>query len=234
MKKILLATSLLASLAVADGSLEAKAELGYIKTSGNTDTSALNFDAKAKKTWDPHFLSFEADAQYSKSDEKETANRYMGELEYGYKYSEVLSFGYLAGYKKDRFSGYKHQIYTGPMTQYKAYSSQRANLDVELALLYAKDQLDDGRKESYASYRLRALYDYKILETLKFEEDFSFRGSFKDVDNNFMVSKTSLVNSLTDMLSASVSYRIDYANIVPADRVKTDRTFMVNLIFNYN
>ncbi|MDX9814029.1 MAG: DUF481 domain-containing protein [Sulfurimonas sp.] len=234
MKKIALSLALLSSLVLADDKLEAKAELGYTKTSGNTDTSALNFNAKAKQTWDPHFLSAEADAQYSKTDNDETANRWMLELQYGYNYTEDLAFGYLVGYKKDKFSGYKHQFYTGPMAQYKVWATEKSNLDVELALLYAKDKLDNGVKEDYMSYRTRAVFDYKLLETLKFEEDFSHRGSFEDANNYFITSKTSLVNRVTEMVSAALSYRVDYANIVPADKLKTDKTLMLNLIFNYN
>jgi len=234
MKKIVLGAMLFSSLLLADDSISAKAELGYSKTSGNTDTEALNLDSKAKKVWDEHSVGAEVDARYSKSNGKEDASRFGAELNYGHAYDADLTIGYLAGYKRDKFSGYKYQIYTGPYAEYKAYKSDLQNLALELAALYAKDKLEDGRDESYASARVRAIYDYQIMENLKFAEDLSYRTSLKEGKHYFVTSKTSLVNKITDIFSAGITYRVDYAYIVPEGNKRTDRAFLVNLIAIYN
>lgn len=235
MKKIIFNLIVLGAVLFADDSpFSAKAELGYIQTSGNSDSESLNFDAKAKKKWQRHSLELEADAQLAKNNDEESTNRFTSEIDYGYEYSKVLTYGYIAGYKRDKFSGYDYQLFSGPMMEYKAISTPKTNFDLEFALLYAKDKLETKDSDSYVAYRFRGIYTHKIIETLKFEEDFSFRGSFEDANNYFIVSKTSLINKITDIISAGVTYRVDHANIVPLDRVKTDRTFMINLIFDYN
>lgn len=235
MKKIILTTVAIATLLSArENSFVAKTELGYIRTDGNTNTEAFNFDSKAKRKWEWHSLNLEMDAQVARSNHSQTASRVAGELNYDYEYSDDFSYGYLAGYKRDKFSGYDYQFYTGPDVKYKAIHSDKENLSLELALLYAQEKLEVGGGDEYVGYRLRGVYDRKLLDTLKFEEDFSFRNSFEDFQNYFIVSKTSLVNRLTDVISAGLTYRVDHSNIVPNGREKTDATFMVNLILNYN
>ncbi|MDQ1264822.1 MAG: putative salt-induced outer membrane protein [Campylobacterota bacterium] len=235
MKKILFITTLTMSalLQAGDDSFITRTELGYIKTDGNTNTEAFNLDAKAKRKWEWHSLSMELDAQLARSNHSQTQSRYAAELNYDYEYSDVLSYGYIGAYKRDKFSGYDYQFYTGPDVKYRAIISEPENLTLELALLYAQEKLEVGGGDEYASYRLRGLYDYQLLQNLRFWQDLSFRGSFEDTQNYFIVSKTSLTSKISDMLSAGVSYRIDHSNIVPQDRKQTDRTFMVNLIMDY-
>lgn len=225
---------LMLTLSADEKPLGVKAEFGYIQTGGNTNTEALNFELDAKKNWDKHSLKFEADAQYANSDGKENSNRITSELSYGYDYSDIFTYGYLVGYKQDKFSGYDYQFYTGPNIWYKMIDTNVEHLSFEFALLYAKDKLEDEPADRYLSSRARVMYDRKILDNLKFEEDFSYRTSLKDFENFFIVSKTSLVNKLTDIISAGISYRIDYAGVVLDDKKKQDTTFMVNLILSYN
>lgn len=235
MKKIILTTVAIATLLGArENSFIARTELGYIKTDGNTNTEAFNFDSRLKRKWEWHSLNFQIDSQVARSNHSQTASRITGELDYDYEYSDDFSYGYIAGYKRDKFSGYDYQFYTGPDVKYKAIHSDKENLSLEVALLYAQEKLEVRGGEEYIGYRLRGIYDHKLLETVKFEEDFSFRNSFEDSQNYFIVSKTSLVNRLSDVISAGITYRIDHSNIVPDDRKKTDKTFMVNLILNYN
>lgn len=235
MKKIILATVAIATLLGArENSFIARTELGYIRTDGNTNTEAFNFDSKLKRRWEWHSLDFQADAQIANSNNSRTASRMETELGYSYEYSDVFSYGYLGGYKKDKFSGYDYQFYTGPDIKYKAIHSDKENLSLELALLYAEEKIENREGQAYASYRIRGVYDNKFIDNVKFQEDFSYRGSFEDVNNFFIVSKTSLINRVTDRISAGLTYRIDHSNIVPNGREKTDATFMVNLILNYN
>jgi putative salt-induced outer membrane protein len=233
-------------------------ELGYIQTNGNTNTKTFNLDATAKKSWGKQEGKIHFDGQYADDDGVETKNKYLIELNYNYNFTQRLAFDYLVGYKDDKFSGYDYQFYTGPGARYKAITSDVQNLSIEGNILYSQDQYSDeeydssgnvihypnpdnipvativsGAKNDYAAYRLKGLYDYKITQTLKFAQELSIRGQFDEMSNYFAFSKSSLTAKLSDIFSAGVSYKVDYAHLPPADKSSTDSTFTFNLIADY-
>jgi len=238
MRKILLssvvASALTLSAYAADKTKEivTHTEMGYIQTNGNTKTKTFNLDSKAERAWDKHVGVFTFDGQYSSDSGITTKKKYFLELEYNYDFTDKLAFSYLAGYKYDKFSGFDYQAYTGPGIKYTAIKQSTQNLSLEASALYSKDKYIAGNTNDYAAYRLKGDYDLQITENLKFTQEISFRGSFEESDNYFAFSKTALISKISDIFSAGISYKLDYANI-PAAQYKTDETLTVNLIMDY-
>ncbi|QOP40261.1 DUF481 domain-containing protein [Sulfurimonas marina] len=264
MKKIVVGLAALASLTfgadvqTTEKPLKAHSELGYVQTSGNTETEAFNFELDIKKEWTKNVVTFEFDGQYATDKNVETKNKYTAELDYGYKFSERFSLNYLVGFKSDKFSGFRYQFYTGPGAKYKAIDQEAHKLSLEGNILYSVDQYEDvwvdalgtqlaypydgvvkdhisvpAYKDDYASYRIKGVYDWKILETLKFKQELSFRGSFEQGDKYFIYSKSAINNKINSIFSAGISYKVDYVNLPADGKQKTDRTFAVNLILDY-
>lgn len=233
-------------------------ELGYIQTQGNTQTETFSLDANAKKGWGKHIFSIALDAQYATEKRVETKNKFITELQYNYEITPKLAFGYMFSFKKDRFSGYDYQIYTGPTVRYTAIKNKTQNLSLELGALYAQDNIEDihydasgaaiaypnpnnlqtvtttyGKIDNYALYRLKGVYNRQLLENLKFAQELSYRASTKDERNYFVTSKTALTSKLSDIFSAGITYKIDYMNLPASDKEYSDRTFIANLIIDY-
>lgn len=233
-------------------------ELGYIETQGNTKTQTFNLDAKAKKNWDKNALLFLVDAQYASDQAVETKNKFLSELEYDYEFTERFAFSYLAGFKQDKFSGYAYQAYTGPGARYTALHEQKHTLNLEGSILYSQDDKEDtnfnasgaiitypnaagvaavttteGEVRAYSSFRAKAVYNWQILENLKFDQELNYRVSLGDADNYFIFSKTGFSSKFSDMFSAGVSYKVDYINYAAIGKDYTDRTFTANLIIDY-
>lgn len=263
MKKILVSLAVCSSLVVAademtEKPLKAHSELGYVQTKGNTDTKAFNFVLDVKKEWQRDVLTLDVDGQYATDEGVETKNKYSIEADYGYKMNERLSLDYLVGYKSDKFSGFEYQFYTGPGAKYKAIDEKDHKLSTEANILYAVDQYEDvwvdalgtqlaypydgvvkdhistyAYKDDYASYRLKGVYDWQILENLKFQQDLSLRGSLEQGDKYFVYSKTAFFNKINSTFSAGVSYTADYTNLPAEGKKKTDSTLAFNLILDY-
>jgi putative salt-induced outer membrane protein len=245
MKKIVLSSLIASTLLVSAHAEEAKvtplkthAELGYIETNGNTSTKTFNADVTAKKSWGKHQGKIAFDGQYSKDSGVETKNKYLVELNYNYAITKRFAFDYLVGYKADKFSGFTYQLYTGPGAIYKVLVSKQQNLTLEGNILYAQDQYDDigtvsGAKEDYASYRVKAAYDYAFSKTVKFNQELTARGQLDDMPNYFAYSKSSLTAKLSDVFSAGLSYKVDYVNHPPVDKDTTDTTLTLNLIADF-
>ena len=241
-----------------DDLLKTHTEFGYIETQGNTRTQTFNLESKVKKGWGKHIANLLFDGQYASDKNEEIKNKYLLELEYDYEFTDTLAFSYLVGYKQDRFSGYDYQFYTGPGAKYKAIKTDKHNLSLEGNILYSSDEIEDtkytqngqiikypnpdnlttartekGYTDDYAAARAKLVYEWKILENLKFDQELSYRCDLGDIDTYFAFSKTALSTKFTDIFSAGVSYKVDYANNPATGKEYADRTFTANLIIDY-
>ena len=238
MRKILLSSVVVSALSLsvyaADKTKEivTHTEMGYIQTNGNTKTKTFNLDTKAERAWNKHVGTFTFDGQYSSDTGVTIKKKYFLELEYNYDFTDRLAFSYLAGYKYDAFSGFDYQAYTGPGIKYAAIKQSTQNLSLEASALYSQDKYDTGVTNDYAAYRLKGDYSLQITQTLKFTQEVSVRGSLEESDNYFAFSKTAFTSKISDIFSAGISYKLDYANR-PAATYKTDETLTFNLIMDY-
>lgn len=263
MKKIILSVVVAASIVIAaepnvktESPFVTHTELGYIETQGNTKTQIFSLDAKAKKNWNKHAFSLLFDGQYASDHDVETKNKFLIELNYDYAFTDVFAFNYLVGYKDDKFSGYAYQFYTGPGAKYTAIKAQKHNLILDANILYSQDYIEDafyigddliaypnphdgftkkvpGGKVDYAGYRAKAVYNWQILENLKFDQELSYRSDFGDADNYFAFSKTGFTSKLSDIFSAGINYKVDYINKAADGKEYSDRTFTANIIVDY-
>jgi len=241
MKKIILSAIIASSLVVAanaeDSAYVSHAELGYVNTSGNTKTETFGFDGNVKKSWGKHSAHLKADAAYGKDGNKTNKKKAFAEISYDYALTDRLAFDYVLGYKYDAFSGFEYQAYTGPGLKYKAIKEEVQTLDLTASLLYSMDSIElvgANETDDYASYKLEAQYMYAFSKDVKFTQDLNYRASFEESDKYFVFSKTAATVKVSDILSAGVSYKVDYTN--EANRLGkeySDRTFLLSLILDY-
>ena len=241
-----------------DDQLVTHTEFGYIETQGNTRTQTFNLESKLKKGWDKHIANLLLDGQYASDKGDEIKNKYLIELEYDYEFTDSFAFSYLLGYKQNRFSGYNYQFYTGPGIKYKAIKTKKHNLSIEANALYSTDDIEDtkydsngaiieypnpnnkptasikkGKTDEYAAARAKLVYNWQILDTLKFNQELSYRCDLGDIDTYFAFSKTALNTKISDIFSAGISYKVNYSNNPSTGKEYADRTFTVNLIIDY-
>jgi len=241
MKKIILSAVIASSLIVAanaeDTAYVSHAELGYVNTSGNTETETFGFDGNIKKGWGKHSATLKADAAYGKDGDKTTKKKAFAELSYDYALTKRLAFNYVLGYKYDAFSSFDYQAYTGPGLKYKAIMEENQTLDLTASILYSLDNNNAAGatdSDSYSSYRLEAEYMYAFSKDVKFTQDLNYRASFEDANKYFVFSKTALTTKVSDILSAGVSYKVDYINEANfLGKEYADKTFLLSLILDY-
>lgn len=224
-----------ATIADEDVTYKAKAELSYVDTSGNTETSsfALEFNGDAK--WDEvNTLSLHLDVLQSNSNGTEDNNKWNTSLQYDRDLTEKLYFNYIIAYGEDRFSGFDYKFNTGPGIGYKVLDNDIHKLTTQANALYSKDKYDDGNVNEYVSWVIGFDYEWQILENLKFSQKAWFKSQADEFENNFIHSKTAFESKITDIFSFGVSYKIDYANKPSAGKEYTDKTLLASLIINYN
>lgn len=239
MKKTLLSALAFTTLIqAAPLGLKTQTELGFIKNTGNTVSETLTLDASLNKEWEKHIANAKITSQYGTENNIETKNKFLIELTYDYKFTEVFAFNYLLGYKSDSFSTYDYQFYTGPGVKYIALKSETQNLNFGGNILYSKDKINNAaptqdETQNYISYRLALDYDWQILENLKFTQELNYRSDFDNAKSYFVYSKSGISTKISDYLSAGISYVVDYVNEVSPGTKDTDKIITANLIINY-
>ncbi len=209
-------------------------ELGYIDTNGNTNTTSFNTDLKIQKRFlYRHLLIYTFDAQYSKEDEKTGKNKYFTELIYKYEMKELWKFTYLSGYKKDKFSAFDYQFYTGPGVLYKVFKTDKEKLSLECSILYSVDKrYSDEESQQYVSGRLKGNYFYKIMDGLVLSEEASYRTELKSAQNYFIYSVTKLTSKIYKYFSMNLSYKVDYTSEAN-EKENLDTTFSINGVVDF-
>jgi len=225
-----------------------KLKLGYIKTDGNSNTETFSLDGDIKKEWGNNSLKLSLDAQYGNTDiidannvtkNEETKNKYFTELEYAYSFSDKLSTTLVLGYKDDKFSSYNYQSYIGPGVKYKAYKSDKQELNAQASLLYSHDQIQEqyltttDLKNNYGSYKATFTYELQIFENLKFNQELSYRAAVDESQNYFVFSKSEISSKISNIFSAGLSYKVDYANLVAETIEKRDNTLAAFISLEY-
>jgi len=245
MKKILLSAAALTTLALSaqaadknPDALVTHTELGYIQTDGNTQTRTFNLDANAKKAWGKHHGSVKLDGQYGSADNIENKKKYLIEGNYDYAFTKTFAFNYLIGYKSDVYSGFDYQFYTGPGAKYQAIKNKKHDLSLTANILYSQDKTTQTQTQpsdttTYSGYKAQGVYLWNIVNNLKFTQELAIRGDFSQSDNYFATSKTALTTKISDIFSAGISYKIDYANRPPEGKENKDTTLTANLIMDY-
>ena len=143
-------------------------KLGYLATSGNTESSSLNSGFEINYTLELWEHQARAAAIYSTESSVTTAEAY----DFGWKSARNLSdhdflFGRL-DWRKDRFGGITEQFSQSLGYGRRLVDKEKHQLNAELGIGARQSDLADGTDESDTIYTGRLTYAWQISETANF------------------------------------------------------------------
>jgi putative salt-induced outer membrane protein len=213
------------------------AEMGVSLTSGNTETNVVNAKIDMDATHNRWRHNIFGDTFYSEDSGTKTAERYS----LGYRPRYFLTeanyvFGILR-YDQDEFSFIDNRT-----TEIAGYGRQIVNSAVQTwdaeigAGLRQTDYIDDPGTEGLADDEfigfLGTKYTYKISSTAEFSETLRVEAGH---DNTFTESVTGLGTTITDSLTAKLSYTVRYnSDVEGVNGDKTDTITGVNVVYNFS
>lgn len=227
----LISTSLSATVnaeEVSEPNWDATAELGFVMTSGNSDTETLNakFNASTEYTDWKHTLQLEA--LNSSSNDVSSAERYFAEAQSDRKLSDRAYALGVISWEKDRFSGFDHQTSIALGLGYKAIAEDNMELNFELAPGYRVIEDNNGNNEEDSIIRAAETFSWKFNETSSLDQFLNTEAGDSNTVTRFGISLTSQVQ---EALSMKVGYTIKHSSDVPAGADKTDRETSVTLVY---
>jgi putative salt-induced outer membrane protein len=220
-----------------------KAELGFLNSSGNADSTSANAKLDLKRETEKWINTFYAGALYGNNGEFTNAQRYEARYQLDYKINDRLSwFGALRG-EKDYFSGFVYQATVSTGAAYKFIDSPTTKLAFSLGVGYRQLQSEvliksdagevidriEGEKESDPVITAGSLYEHNFTESTKITNKFLAESGS---DNTALQDDLALQVSMSKTLALAVGYGIRYNTDPPALSETTDTLITVNLVYN--
>lgn len=216
-------------------------ELGFIKTTGNTETETTALKADAVYEVDKWRHTGHAEGYGQKSEQElpdgttesvVSAERYELSGKTDYKFTpRDYAFG-LIRLKKDRFSGFEYEDIVSLGYGRKAIKQDNMELDLEIGPGARFYKPDDGKSESEALLVLSGNYWWKITKTSKFTQLLNF-----DIGEEYTESKsvTGISANINSTLALKFTYTVRHKSKVPdpATTEKTDTEAAMTLVYNF-
>lgn len=209
-------------------SWHAAAELGFIKTSGNTETETLNakFNAQTSYSLWTHKLLLEA--LKSASNEVRSAEKYRIEAQSDYALNAASYVFGLANWENDNFSGLNYQAAAVVGYGHKVLNSDTFKLNLEVAPGYRIAEDVNNNTEEDAIIRLAEIFVWNISKTSTLDQSLKVESGDSNTESRFGVALTNQINS---SLSMKVGYNITHNSDVGPGLDKTDRETAVTLVY---
>jgi putative salt-induced outer membrane protein len=217
-----------------------RAELSYVSTSGNTETStiAAKLDLKKEGPVNRYF----ATGSYLRAEDSgtDTSDKLKAEGRAERVLTPRLFALLTAGYLRDRFSGYDFRAWAGPGLGADFLRTDVQSLTGLFSVLYNRDEFSRGTlaRDDYPTAKATAKYEYKPrlpqFKNLTFKETLEWFTSLKETERWFVDSVTAVEARVNGHLSLGVSYTINHQNSPPSPELdRTDTTLLTSLIIDY-
>ncbi|NNF52543.1 MAG: DUF481 domain-containing protein [Gammaproteobacteria bacterium] len=213
-----------------DGPWSGKAGLGYLATSGNSESSSLNALFRLSYNLTNWHHQFGAQAISNVTSDVTTAERYQLNFKSKYDFTEHDYVFGLVSWEKDRFSGYEEQLSEAIGYGRRLLNSDTQILNVELGLGAKQADLSDGTRETGVIGRAGLDYLWKFSDTADFTQLLAVESGS---GNTYIESVTAVTAKLMESLALSVSYTIKNNSDVPVGRDKSDTFTAINLEYAF-
>lgn len=205
--------------AAEDGPWSGKAALGYLATSGNSESSSLNTQFElgyASGKWE-HLI--DATAINAQESEQTTAEAYKLGFKSEYSFSQDNFLYGRVVWRKDLFSAYDQQFSQTVGYGRRLIDTPAHQLSADIGVGARQSELRDGTTENDFIGRGGINYRWVITETASFSQDLTIESGNV---NTYIESVSAVTATLIGNLALVVSYTVKNNSEVPAGTENTD------------
>jgi putative salt-induced outer membrane protein len=210
--------------------LSGRVALGYLATSGNSDSENLSLNFGGDYYAEIWHHNLEGRAVRASTSGVTTAEAY------GLSWQSDRDFGeksYLYGraaWDKDKFSGYDQQIREIVGYGRHFIDNERHELNGEAGVGLRQSDLRDGTTEDESIVRLSADYAFQLSDTAELKQ---LVGIESGSDNTYSETVTSLSAEVWGDLAIVLSYTVKRNSDVPAGTVRKDTFTAIALEYSF-
>jgi putative salt-induced outer membrane protein len=211
-------------------------ELGFISTTGNTETQTISAKANVVYEVEKWRHTGHAEGFGTQTDDDNTgetivsAERYELSGKSDYKFTELDYIYGIVKLQKDRFSGFEYEHIVSFGYGRKAIKQDNMELDLEIGPGLRLFKVDNGASDEEALLRLSANYWWQISDNSKFTQELT-----SDVGEDITSTKsiTGIQANINSTLALKFTYTLRHKSSVPADTEKKDTETGVTLVYNF-
>ncbi|HSG64393.1 MAG TPA: DUF481 domain-containing protein, partial [Gammaproteobacteria bacterium] len=232
-RSTLLATLLLtgtAALAQDEEGFSGRAALGYLATTGNTETESLNVSFLMGWNYEPWHHRFAGLAVNSSTSGLTTAEAYGLSWKTDYDITATSYWYGLLAWDQDEFSTYDQQVREAVGYGRHFIDTERHVLSGEAGIGARQADLRDGTSQDEAILRLSGEYLWNVSETSNFKQTLAVESGS---DNTYLEAKSSLSADIMDDLALVVSYTIKSNSDVLPGTEKTDTFTSISVEYTF-
>ena len=211
---------------------EGSGELGYVRTSGNTETTALNFKLNFIRTGERWRHRFTGTALTTSEDGDKENERYTVEVQSDRKLSEKSWLFGAFRWDADKFGSYDPQLSLTAGYGHQLMESEKHSLKGEIGAGYRKlTETDSGFSSSEAIARFLLDDSWQVFKTPRWTNRLLVEtGS----SNTFSQFNTGLAVSMTDRFAVKLGFEARHnTEVPPGDSEKTDTITSANLVYSF-
>ena len=208
--------------------------LGWLATSGNSDTSSFGLDFGLDRKPEPWGLSFIARANRAENAGDLTAENYFVAGRVVRKLNDRWeAFGGLQ-WAKDPFTGFDSQTVASAGVTYIVISNDVQVLSFDAGLAYTwEDQVPPGGKVDFMGGLLGLYWERKLGANSKLTERLMFYPNFDTGSDWRMTSVTGIEAAVNSWLALRFGFDLRYRNEPIGDAKSTDTTSTASVVFNF-
>jgi len=216
------------------GELKQHVELGYLGTSGNSDSKTLNALYSNEYQWTDRIdTQFRTDAYYGEQDGTKTAERYRAHV-IGNYHIDPRWYAYAeAGALRNTFDGYNQQYNGGLGCGYVVWDNPTQLLKLRAGYQYRYANLTTGVNEDYHYLKLGANHEYHFNEKTSLVSELNFLEDLESASDYETVFRTALKTQLVDTLSLKIGFEVKYDNTPVPGKESTDTTTSVGIVYDF-
>jgi putative salt-induced outer membrane protein len=209
-----------------EGPWSGKASLGYLSTSGNTDTTTYNTAFEVTYAVNKWSHTASGSANGNEESDLHLAEAYQLGWKTDYNFTEHDYLFGLVNWRKDRFAGVTEQLTESIGYGRRLISTPVHLLSAEIGAGYRDADLSDDSSESGAIIRGGLDYTWTFTEKSGFDQYISIESGS---DNTYIESISALRASLLGDFAIVLSYTVRHNTDVPLGSEKTDKLTAISI-----
>ena len=213
-----------------EGPWSGTASVGYLSTSGNTETTSYNTKVGVVYTvndWE-HGLNLSGNG--AEDTGETTAEAYQAGWRSAYQFAEHNFIFGTVDWRKDRFAGVVEQMSYALNYGRRVINTPNHILGLGLGAGYRDSDRADGTSEGNAIARGSLDYNWIFSETSGFDQNIIVESGS---DNTFIESVSAVRANLLGELALVVSYTIRHNTDVPVGTEETDTISAISLEYAF-